>query len=137
MDLGIETYLITSTLVGIMTQRMVRCPCPHCLTPYKPTQEELEAYDKEVPERPAVFYGAGSGCNLCANTGYQGRTGLFEVLVMTDGMRKMVRGNANAVDVKAQALKDGMVTMKRDGMLKVKEGRTSISEVLRSVPTIS
>jgi general secretion pathway protein E len=137
MDLGIEPYLITSTLVGIMTQRMVRCPCPHCLTPYKPTPEELEAYDREVPERPAVFYGAGSGCNLCANTGYQGRSGLFEVLVMTDGMRKMVRSNANAVDVKAQALKDGMVTMKRDGMLKVKEGRTSISEVLRSVPTTS
>ncbi len=137
MDLGIEPYLITSTLVGIMTQRMVRCPCPHCVTPYKPTPEELDAYDKEVPERPTVFYGAGSGCNLCNNTGYQGRTGLFEVLVMTDGMRKMVRGNANAVDIKDQALKDGMVTMKRDGMLKVKEGRTSISEVLRSVPTIA
>jgi general secretion pathway protein E len=137
MDLGIETYLIASTLVGIMTQRMVRCPCTHCKAVYTPSSEELEAYDKEMPERPAVFYGAGTGCNLCANTGYHGRTGLFEILTMTDGMRSLIRGNTNAIDIKTQALADGMVTMKHDGMQKAKEGITTISEVLRSVPTIN
>ena len=136
MNLGVEPYLLTSTLVGVSTQRMARRLCPHCLIPYKPTPEELDAYDKEVPERPPVFYGAGPGCNMCADTGYQGRVGLFEVLVMTDGMRKMIRSNATSVDLKAQALEEGMVTMKRDGMLKVKEGKTSIGEVLRRVFTI-
>jgi general secretion pathway protein E len=136
MNLGVEPYLLTSTLVGVSTQRMARRLCPHCLIPYKPTPEELDAYDKEVPERPSVFYGAGAGCNMCADTGYQGRVGLFEVLVMTDGMRRMIRSSATAVDLKAQALEEGMVTMKRDGMLKVKEGQTSISEVLRRVFTI-
>jgi len=136
MNLGVEPYLLTSTLVGVSTQRMARRLCPHCLIPYKPTPEELDAYDKEVAERPPVFYGAGTGCNMCADTGYQGRIGLFEVLVMTDGMRKMIRSSATAVDLKAQALEEGMVTMKRDGMLKVKEGQTSISEVLRRVFTI-
>ncbi len=136
MNLGIEPYLITSTLLGISTQRMARRLCPHCLTPYEPAPEELDAYSKEVPERPSMFYGAGSGCNMCGNTGYQGRTGLFEVLVMTDGMRNMIRSNATAVDLKAQALEEGMVTMRRDGMLKVKEGKTSISEVLSKVSTI-
>jgi general secretion pathway protein E len=90
-----------------------------------------------MPERPAVFYGAGTGCNLCANTGYHGRTGLFEILTMTDGMRSLIRGNTNAIDIKTQALADGMVTMKHDGMQKAKEGITTISEVLRSVPTIN
>jgi type II secretory ATPase GspE/PulE/Tfp pilus assembly ATPase PilB-like protein len=136
MNLGIEPYLITSVLLGISTQRMARRLCPHCLAPYEPAPEEFDAYSKEVPECPSVFYGAGSGCNMCGNTGYQGRTGLFEVLVMTDGMRKMIRSNATAVDLKAQALEEGMVTMKRDGMLKVKEGKTSISEVLSKVSTI-
>jgi general secretion pathway protein E len=136
MNLGVEPYLLTSTLVGVSTQRMARRLCPHCLIHYKPTPEELDAYDKEVPERPPVFYAAGPGCNMCADTGYQGRVGLFEVLVMTDGMRKMIRSNATSVDLKAQALEEGMVTMKRDGMLKVKEGQTSIGEVLRRVFTI-
>jgi general secretion pathway protein E len=136
MDLRIESYLITSTLVGIVTQRMIRCPCPHCQSTYQPSQEELDAYDKELPERPSAFYGAGVGCNICANTGYLGRTGIFEILTMTDAMRSLIRDNASAVDIKAQAIADGMVTMKRDGMLKAKEGKTTISEVLRSVPTI-
>lgn len=135
MDLGIEPYLITSTLVGIVTQRMVRCPCPHCQSTHQPSQEEMEAFDKEIPERPTIFYDAGTGCNICANTGYLGRTGLFEIITMTDGIRHLIRENASAVDIKTQAIADGMVTMRRDGMLKVKEGKTTISEVLRSVPT--
>ncbi len=134
LDLGIKSYLITSTMVGIMTQRMVRCPCPHCKSVYQPTSEELEAFNREISDRPTNFYGAGKGCNVCANTGYLGRTGLFEILVMTDEMRRLVRDSTSEVDIRAQALSDGMETMRRDGMLKAKEGVTTISEVLRNVP---
>ena len=90
------------------------------------------AYDEEIEQQPTKFFG-GAGCNLCANTGYRGRTGLFELLVMSEEIRRLLRSNASAGDIKAQALAEGMVTMKHDGMLKVKEGITSVSEVMRCV----
>ncbi|MBA7624071.1 hypothetical protein ES703_31475 [subsurface metagenome] len=137
MDLCAEPSLISSTLVGIVAQRMVRRICSNCRAPYQPSSEEQTAYEEEMKQPPAVFY-RGTGCNLCAQTGYQGRTGLFEVLPMSDEIRKMMLlSNASAGDIKAQALQDGMVTMKRDGMLKVAEGITSVSEVLRSVFSVS
>jgi len=135
IDLGVEPYLISSTLVGIVAQRMVRRICTHCRAPSQPSVEEQIAYEEEMKEQPTTFY-TGAGCNLCANTGYRGRTGLFELLVMSEKIRRMLLSNTSAGDIKAEALKEGMVTMKRDGMLKVKEGITSVSEVLRSVFSI-
>ena len=135
LDLGVEPYLVSSTLVGVVAQRMVRRLCTHCRAPYKPSPEEQIAYEEEMKQLPATFYG-GTGCNLCANTGYRGRTGLFELLTMSEGIRRMLLSNASAGDIRTQALKEGMITMKRDGMMKVKEGITSVSEVLRSVFSI-
>ena len=135
IDLGVEPYLISSTLVGIVAQRMVRRICSHCRAPSQPSIEEQIAYEEEMKEQSTTFY-SGAGCNLCANTGYRGRTGLFELLVMSEKIRRMLLSNTSAGDIKAEALKEGMVTMKRDGMLKVKEGITSVSEVLRSVFSI-
>ena len=135
IDLGVEPYLISSTLVGIVAQRMVRRICIHCRAPSQPSIEEQIAYEEEMKEQSTTFY-TGAGCNLCANTGYRGRTGLFELLVMSEKIRRMLLSNTSAGDIKAEALKEGMVTMKRDGMLKVKEGITSVSEVLRSVFSI-
>jgi len=136
LDLGIEPYLIISTLVGISTQRMVRRICPHCRTTYKPTEEEIEIYRAETGETPAQLYNRGSGCNLCANTGYQGRTGIFEVLTVSDTIRKMLVHNGNAVEIEAEALREGMVTMRRDGIRKVREGIISMEEVMRSVMVV-
>jgi general secretion pathway protein E len=135
LDLGIEPYLISSTLIGIVAQRMIRRTCTHCRAPYQPSAEEQIAYEEEMKKLPTAFYG-GAGCNLCANTGYRGRTGLFELLIMSEGIRRMLLSNASAADIRTQALKEGMITMKRDGMMKVKEGITSVSEVLRSVFSI-
>jgi general secretion pathway protein E len=133
LDLGIEPYMIISTLVGISTQRMVRRICPHCRTTYQPSPEEIAVYREELGEVPDLLYNRGSGCNLCANTGYQGRTGIFEVMLMSDAIRKMLINNVNAIDLEAQALREGLITMKRDGMQKVKQGIIPLSEVLRSV----
>jgi type II secretory ATPase GspE/PulE/Tfp pilus assembly ATPase PilB-like protein len=135
MDLGVEPYLVSSTLIAIVAQRMVRRICTHCRTPSQPSVAEQTAYEEEMGQQPTTFY-SGTGCNLCANTGYRGRTGLFELLVMSEEIRRMLLSNASAADIRAEALKEGMVTMKRDGMLKVKQGITSVSEVLRSVFSI-
>ena len=135
LDLGVEPYLVSSTLVGIVAQRMIRRLCTHCRALYQPSAEEQIAYEEEMKQLPTSFYG-GAGCNLCANTGYRGRTGLFELLIMTEEIRRMLLSNTSASDIKAQALKEGMITMKRDGMIKVKEGITSVSEVMRSVFSI-
>jgi len=135
IDLGVEPYLISSTLVGIVAQRMVRRICSHCCAPSQPSVEEQIAYDEEMKEQSTTFYSA-AGCNLCAKTGYRGRTGLFELLVMSEEIRRMLLANSGASEIKVEALREGMITMKRDGMLKVKEGITSIREVLRSVFSI-
>jgi len=135
MDLGVEPYLIASTLVGIVAQRMVRRICSHCRAPCQLPVEEQIAYDDEMKEQSTTFY-SGAGGNLCANTGYGGRTGIFELLIMTEEIRRILLSTTSAGAIRAQALSEGMITMKRDGMLKVKEGITSVSEVMRSVFSI-
>jgi type II secretory ATPase GspE/PulE/Tfp pilus assembly ATPase PilB-like protein len=136
MDLDVETSSISSTLIGIISQRMVRRICPNCRAPYKLSGEEQEVISQELKQEVATLF-RGTGCNLCANTGYRGRTGIFELLIMSESIRKMLRGHAGAGELRAQAVAEGMATMKQDGMLKVKEGITSISEVLRSVFSVS
>ncbi|MFZ3137069.1 MAG: GspE/PulE family protein, partial [Thermodesulfovibrionales bacterium] len=131
-----EPSLFPSTLVGVVAQRMVRRICTNCRTTYQPSVAELTVYEEEMEQPPPVFY-KGEGCNLCAQTGYRGRTGLFEVLPISDESRAMLLGNAGASDIRRQALKEGMVSMRHDGMLKVAQGITSVSEVLRSVYSVS
>jgi type II secretory ATPase GspE/PulE/Tfp pilus assembly ATPase PilB-like protein len=135
LDLDVEPASMSSTLIGILSQRMVRRICPNCKAPCQPTEEEARAYASEMNEDVPTLY-QGNGCNLCANTGYRGRTGIFEFLVMTEAVREMLRSRAGVGEIRAQAAAEGMITMRRDGMTKVKEGVTSISEVVRSVFTI-
>ena len=111
---------------------MVRRICTNCRTTHNPSPEELEFLGREEAAEIKTFY-TGTGCNLCTNTGYRGRIGIFELLVMSEEIRKMLRGRASAAEITAQATAEGMVTMKQDGILKVKDGITSISEVMRSV----
>ena len=136
MDLEAEVVSISTTLIGAVSQRMVRRICTNCRSTYRPTEEELEAFHKEMGNEDTTFY-HGTGCNLCADTGYRGRTGIFEFLIMSEPIRKMLRNNASASEIKEQAVAEGMITMKRDGMQKVKDGVTSINEVMRSVFSVS
>jgi type II secretory ATPase GspE/PulE/Tfp pilus assembly ATPase PilB-like protein len=136
MDLDAEPASISTTLTGIISQRMVRRICPNCRAPYKPSEEELAAFRKEMGDEKVTFY-RGMGCNLCVNTGYRGRIGVFELLTMSESIRKLVRSNAGASEIAEQAITEGMITMRQDGMQKVKEGITSISEVMRNVFAIS
>jgi general secretion pathway protein E len=135
LDLDAEIPSISSTLIGLVSQRMVRRICSNCRAPYQPTEDEAEIYRQEMGDEKTAFF-QGTGCNLCANTGYRGRTGIFEFMVMNESIRKLLKAGASAEEMKAQAVADGMVTMRKDGMLKVKDGITSISEVLKSVFSI-
>lgn len=132
LDLGVEPFLLVSAVIGVVAQRLVRCVCSRCRTLAPPPPEEQFAYEKEMGETaPQLYYG--EGCNFCAGTGYRGRTGVFEVLVVSEEIRRLLLKGASASEVKAQALKEGMIAMWRDGMMKVKEGITTPYEVMRKV----
>jgi len=136
LDLDVEPASMSSTLIGILAQRMVRRICPNCKAVYSPTEEEARAFTAEIGMALPTLY-HGTGCNLCANTGYRGRTGIFEFLVMNETIREMLRSHAGTGEIRAQAIADGMITMRQDGMMKVKEGITSVGEVMRSVFAIN
>ena len=131
LDLGVEPFLVSSALIGVVAQRMVRRICPHCARPVEVPMIEQVHYSQEIgEERTEFFYG--TGCNSCAHTGYWGRTGIFEILHISDAMRAMLRNGTTAVELRNRAIKEGMTSLMRDGMLKVKQNITTPSEVLRS-----
>ncbi len=135
LDLGVEPFLVSSALIGVVAQRMVRCICPDCARPVVAPLIEQMTYKKEIgKERSEFLYG--SGCKSCAHTGHQGRTGIFEILHVSDEIRATLLNGTTATQLRTQALKEGMVPLIRDGMLKVKANVTTPSEVLRNAYTV-
>ena len=131
-DMGIEPYLISSCVEGIVAQRLVRRVCAHCNHPYEPPEEIVCEIRDCYPDKIAnARYIQGNGCPACGFTGYRGRSAINEVMMMTDPIRAMVVGRQPANLIKDQAIKEGMVTLRQDGWLRVLEGRTSVEEVLR------
>ena len=135
-DLEIEQFLIASSLIGVVAQRMVRRVCSYCATDAKPGVEEQAVYEAEVGE-PLEVVKRGTGCNLCAETGFLGRIGVYEVLLLNEDIRRLLLSGASANAIREQAIADGMIPMRRDGMLKVKQGVVTPAEILRSVYSIS
>ncbi len=131
LDLDAEPFLIASSVIGIMAQRMLRRICPDCCHFIEAPLVEQMAYEQETGEKRTEFL-YGTGCKACTYTGYRGRTGIFEILPMSDNIRAMLTHNANTSDIRNQALKEGMVSIMNDGMRKVKAGITTPSEVLRT-----
>ena len=132
LDLGIEPYMAATAVAGTLAQRLVRKVCPHCKVMTEPGAAEAFAYENEMQE-PAEQFLTGQGCNFCDNKGYSGRTGVYEVLSVSDSIRKLVASSASGQEIRAQALTDGMVPLRRAGMLKAKEGTTTLAEVLKKV----
>lgn len=135
VDLGVEPFLVVSALVGVLAQRLVRRVCDHCRILAEVSPDERLAFEAEMGSAPDRFY-QGQGCNFCAETGYRGRTGVFEVLTASESIRRLLMRGASADEIKEQAIAEGMVTMRRDGMLKVQQGITTPREVMRNVYTI-
>ena len=136
IDLGVEPFLISSALIGIVAQRMVRRVCPHCARKVTAPLVEQLAYEKEMGEARAEFM-YGEGCKECVHTGYLGRTAIFEILTITDNIRRMIVGGSSNTDIRAAALSEGLVPIARYGMLQAKAGITTPYEVLRNAYTIS
>ena len=135
LDLGIEPFLVSSALIGVVAQRMIRCICPDCATPVNVPLIEQLSYKKETGDEKTEFL-HGKGCKSCSNTGYQGRTGLFEVLYISDEIRMTLLKGTTATKLRNQAIREGMVPLIKDGMLKVKENITTPSEILRNAYTV-
>ncbi|MGA2669883.1 MAG: GspE/PulE family protein [Dehalococcoidia bacterium] len=131
VDLKVEPFLTASAVIGVVAQRMVRRVCPDCGRLIEAPLVEQMAYEKEMGEKQTKFL-YGTGCKSCSYTGYLKRTGIFEILTMNDTIGGMICNRASSTDIRAQALKDGMISMANDGMRKVKEGITTPSEVLRN-----
>ncbi|MEW5767490.1 MAG: type II secretion system ATPase GspE [bacterium] len=125
IDMGIEPYLIASSVEGILAQRLVRVICPECKEPYLPDPVSLE----ETQPGKALY--RGKGCKQCLSTGYYGRTGIFEFLLIDDEIRKLILSRTPTKIIKEQARNLGMKTLREDGWEKVAQGRTTIEEVLR------
>ena len=136
IDLGLEPFLITSAVIGVVAQRMVRRVCPYCSQATEVSPDEREAYEQEMREERKEFI-VGTGCNFCAGTGYLGRTGIFEVMLVTENVRRLIVKSAGTDEIRAQAFEEGMSSLWHDGMLKVQAGITTPYEILRNVFSIS
>ncbi len=137
LDLGVEPFMIASALSAVLAQRLVRSLCETCKEPYKPKDEFLRKAGLP-PEKVEFFYRPPENpqqvCPTCGGTGYLGRTGIFELLVITDAIRDMIRENPSVNAIKAEARKNGnMIYLQEDGIRQVIQGRTSIQELLRVV----
>ena len=131
MDLGVEPFLVGSSLTGVEAQRLARRVCEHCKSLHDPTAMEAIAYEQIMQEEATEFY-VGEGCNLCGQTGYHGRTGVFEFLQISEEIRRLIASKVTADEIRAQGIRDGMVPLEKAGMLMVKQGITTISEVMRA-----
>jgi general secretion pathway protein E len=136
LDLGVEPFMIASALSGVLGQRLVRILCDACKEPYKPKPEFLKKANLPV-EKVDVFYRRPENpeqvCQQCGGTGYFGRTGIYELLVLNETMKDMIRENPSINKIKAEARKNGMIYLQEDGLRQVIQGRTSIEELLRVV----
>ncbi|MDB5357383.1 MAG: gspE [Phycisphaerales bacterium] len=137
LDLGIEPYLVASSVVGVLAQRLVRRVCPDCSAPYSPTAAELQWLG--VDAAAAVAMCQGVGCAACRGTGYRGRLGTFELLVPDENIQRLIQSRANASEIKDAGVRSGTRTLRDDGVRKILAGITTISEVERVTvqPTIN
>ncbi len=130
IDMGVEEFLIASAVLGVMSQRLVRKICEGCKEEYSPTDKELNAFLSVGIEPPKKLY-RGKGCEECEGTGYRGRTVIAEVLTVNDDVRSLVIKKADASLIKEKAVEEGMTPLLADGIRKVREGITTLEEVLR------
>ncbi|MFL6531341.1 MAG: GspE/PulE family protein [Chthoniobacterales bacterium] len=131
IDMGVEPFLISSTLEAVLGQRLLRTICPNCRTTYQPNEsllDQLGLSRRDIGDRNFYY---GKGCDTCNNTGYKGRKGIYELLKMSDPIRELINARAPTVVLKQKAIELGMVTLRQDGLRSIFEGDTTIEEVLK------
>jgi general secretion pathway protein E len=130
-DLGLEPFLISSTLLGALAQRLVRRICPHCAEPYPAEAASLVRLGFPVSGREPVELKRGKGCLHCRNTGYLGRLGIFEIFPMSEQLKKLIAGRADDAQLRQVAVREGMTTLREDAWRKVQAGLTTVEEAVR------
>jgi len=131
VDMGVEPFLISSTLLGVLAQRLVRKICTNCRTPFEPTEVQLSQLGLSPHDLGDKSFYYGRGCPTCTDSGYRGRKGIYELLVVTDPIRNMINERAPTVVMRQKAIEMGMVTLREDGLRNIYAGESTVEEVLK------
>jgi type IV pilus assembly protein PilB len=131
IDMGVEPFLISSTLVAVLGQRLVRTICKNCRTPFEPTENQLAMLNLSPHDLGDKVFYYGRGCANCNDTGYKGRKGIFELLVINDALRTLINERAPTVVIRQKAVELGMVTLREDGLRGIFDGDTTIEEIVK------
>jgi type IV pilus assembly protein PilB len=131
IDMGVEPFLISSTLVAAIGQRLVRTTCKNCRTPFEPTETQLALLNLSPHDLGDKIFYYGRGCSACHDTGYKGRKGIFELLVIGDAIRALINERAPTVVIRQKAVELGMVPLREDGLRSIFDGDTTIEEVVK------
>jgi type IV pilus assembly protein PilB len=131
VDMGVEPFLISSTLMAVLAQRLVRTICKNCRTPFEPTEDQLSLLNLSPHDLGDKVFHYGRGCSTCNDTGYKGRKGIFELLVISEAIRALINERAPTVVLRQKAVELGMVTLREDGLRSIFEGDTTIEEVVK------
>jgi type IV pilus assembly protein PilB len=136
MDIGTEPYVIAGALIGVVAQRLVRRLCVHCRRQYTPPSETLRALNLTEADMAAIPFYRAVGCDQCNHTGYRGRIGIYEVMRVSDKLRRLIAARASEDQIREAAVTGGMITLGEDGLSKVKQGITTAEELLRVVTEV-
>ena len=131
VDMGVEPFLISSTLMAVLGQRLVRRVCKNCRTPFEPTENQLALLNLSPHDLGDKVFYYGRGCSACNDTGYKGRKGIFELLVINDAIRSLINERAPTIVLRQKAVELGMVTLREDGLRSIFEGDTTIEEIVK------
>jgi general secretion pathway protein E len=131
MDLGVEPFLISSTLLGAMAQRLVRTICPNCSEPITVSAQELKGFGFPIPASGEIELNQGAGCSQCRGTGFSGRCGIFEIFPMSEQLKILTNQKASEIEIRNLALREGMTPLVEDAWSKVVSGITTYQEALR------
>jgi type IV pilus assembly protein PilB len=135
VDMGVEPFLIAASVIGVLAQRLARNICANCKEPYKPPADALRRVGFKLEDMDSIVFYRGRGCEVCRHSGYKGRLGIFELMLMNEETQDLIVKRAPLSEVRNSALANGMKTLKMDGFQKVVEGRTTVEEVMRVVFT--
>ena len=131
IDMGVEPFMISSSLEGVLGQRLIRKICPNCKTAYEPNEAALTQLGLSAHEIGDKEFYYGKGCETCNHTGYKGRKGIYELLDLTDPIRELINKRAPSVVLKQKAIELGMTTLRQDGLRCIFNGETTIEEVMK------
>jgi type IV pilus assembly protein PilB len=131
IDMGVPAYLVSGSVIGILAQRLVRVVCSKCKQSHSPREQELLTAGITPEQAASANFMKGRGCNNCGGSGYRGRLGIFELMLMTSKIRELAFQGASTQNLRKEAIKGGMTTLYDDGIRKVLEGTTTLEEVFR------